>query len=82
MHDQPSPEPVSPDAPFERSVLNLLLDCDHHGVWSIDELAREIGDLTDTKDAVARLQRAGLGHRCGPFARATRAAAQFDRLPT
>ncbi|MFI4985175.1 MAG: hypothetical protein ACHQAV_04205 [Solirubrobacterales bacterium] len=64
----------------ESFVLTLLLDPDSPCVWSIDELARELGDPTDAADAVARLYAAGLVHRCGEFVFATRSAARFARL--
>jgi len=44
----------------------LLLDEPAGPVWSIEELARAIGDAAATEDAVRRLQVAGLIHRLSP----------------
>jgi hypothetical protein len=64
----------------ESFILTLLLDPGGTWLWSMDELARELGDPTDAADAVARLHAAGLVHRCGEFVFATRSAAHFARL--
>jgi hypothetical protein len=65
---------------LENVVLALLLDPHLPVLWSIDELARQLGDATDAADAVAHLRAAGLVHRCQDFVFATRAAAHFSRL--
>ena len=64
----------------ELTVLTLLLDARTPWVWSIEELARELGSELDAHDAVASLRAAGLVHRCNDFVFATRAAARFSRL--
>jgi hypothetical protein len=64
----------------ELAVLTLLLDPRTPWLWSIEELARELGGELDADDAVASLHAAGLVHRCNEFVFATRAAARFSRL--
>jgi hypothetical protein len=64
----------------ESAILTLLLDPRGPWLWSIQELARELGDATDAADAVARLRAAGLVHRCHEFVFATRSASHFARL--
>jgi len=48
------------------------------GLWSAEEVAREIGNPVATADALARLDGAGLIHRCEGFVFPSRAAARFD----
>jgi hypothetical protein len=64
----------------ELAVLSTLLDPRTPWLWSIEELARELGGELDADDAVASLHAAGLVHRCNEFVFATRAAARFSRL--
>jgi hypothetical protein len=64
----------------ETVILTLLLEPGGPWLWSVQELARELGDATDAADAVARLHAAGLVHRCHEFVFATRPAAHFARL--
>jgi predicted transcriptional regulator len=60
-------------------VLNLLID--QQRPWSVEELAREIGDRIDAIDSVARLHGAELIHRTGDgFAFITRAAAGYYEI--
>lgn len=72
--------PAEQDAQVEKAILGMLLDHDAQRPWSVDEIAREIGDDNDTLDALARLHGAGLLHRCGEFAWATRAALAADAI--
>lgn len=78
--------PRSPADPLEvhkRALLDLLVE-EHQGLWSLDELDRHLqpSEVTrgandpsvDTEDAIQQLADAGLAHRIGPFAFATRAA--------
>lgn len=70
MHDQPTPAQVEDQE--DAGVLELLM---HEPLpWSLDEIARELGDRVVATDAVARLYAAGLVHRFGEFVFATRAA--------
>lgn len=63
---------------IDLAVLTLLLD-GHAGLWSVDEVAREIGDPL-AGDSLARLYGAGLVHRCGEFVFATRAAVRVAQI--
>jgi hypothetical protein len=64
----------------ELVVLTLLLDGETPWLWSLEELARELGDEPRAADAVASLHGAGLVHRCQQFIFATYAAVRFSRL--
>lgn len=81
MRDQRSGTAVrrySDDLQFE--VLALLLDAACPGLWSVDELAREVGCELGAATAVVRLQASGLAHCCGEFVFASRAALRFCQL--
>jgi hypothetical protein len=80
MHDQRKPTPAQDDARVDGAILGLLLAADAHGLWSVDELTRQIGDRVATVDSLARLYGAGLIHRIGDFVFATRAAIEGDAL--
>jgi len=80
MQDQRTPDLKQHDAQVEQAILMLLLDKDEQRPWSIRELELEIGDRLATEDSLGRLQGAGLVHRCGEFAWATRAALRADEL--
>lgn len=64
----------------ESVVLQLLLDEDHP-LWTVEEIARELGHDLNAVDACNRLYAGGLLHRCGDFVLATRAAARAHELP-
>lgn len=64
----------------ERVVLALLLSSEGPGLWSVGELAQEVGSEVRAVDAVVGLHAAGLVHRCGEFVFVARAAARFGRL--
>ncbi|HEX8086571.1 MAG TPA: hypothetical protein VF529_19950 [Solirubrobacteraceae bacterium] len=76
MHDEPSP--AEAEAAADASVLELLTT--EPALWSIDEIARELGDRITAVDAIARLHAAGLAHRLSDFVFATRAAAHAVQL--
>jgi hypothetical protein len=76
MHDERIPAAAEPEA--NATVLELLTG--EPVLWSIDELAREIGDRVTAVDAVARVHADGLAHRLGDFVFATRAATCGARL--
>lgn len=76
MQDQPSP--AEAEAQAEATVLELLIDATTP--WSLDEISREVGDHLTAVDAVGRLHAAGLVHRLGDFAFATRAACRAAQL--
>jgi hypothetical protein len=58
----------------------MLIDREEQRPWSVDEIAREIGDPGETIDALAHLYGGGLIHRCGEFAWATRAALRAEEV--
>ncbi len=62
------------------AVLVLLLDPAGPGVWSLAELAREVGWELAVTDAVVRLHAAGLVDRVGGFVCASRPAVRFCEL--
>jgi hypothetical protein len=68
------------DEHTELVVLMLLLEPDEPAQWSLEELARELGDGLQANDAVASLDAAGLVRRRDDLITATRAARRFSRL--
>jgi hypothetical protein len=68
------------DDHLDRSLLNLLLRPGVHGLWSVDELGREMGEPLQVLDAVNRLHGQGLIHRLGDFVFLTRAIARHEEL--
>jgi hypothetical protein len=64
---------------IDASILDALT-AEPFEVWSVAEVGREIGDVLGATDGVARLDAAGLIHRCGVFVWATRAARRVRRL--
>jgi hypothetical protein len=80
MQDETSRTPANEEDRAQRGVLWLLLAPDTQAMWSVAEVAREVGGALATADALASLEGAGLLHRCGEFVFATRAARYMDRL--
>jgi predicted transcriptional regulator len=78
MHDQPSQEPGERMDQLDRSLLATLTADDSHRPWSVDELARELGE--DPSAPLARLQRAGLIHQLERFVWAARPAVRAQEL--
>jgi hypothetical protein len=73
------------DAPQRREecIDSVVLDFMLTGPscpWSLQELARELGNPADAEDAVARLAGAGLVHRLGEFVFPTRAARRAEEV--
>jgi hypothetical protein len=64
----------------ERDLLDLLLDADVPGPWSVHELGLALGDRVRAVDALAALERMGLVHRCQEFVFATRPAVRCMQL--
>jgi hypothetical protein len=65
----------------EGAILGLLLNFDTGGLWSVEEVVRQLStSRVEVIDGLASLQAAGLIHRIGDFVFATRAASSFDRL--
>jgi hypothetical protein len=81
MQDQTKPNDVAAEFDAaERSVLELLLDPDVPGPWSVHEIGVALGNEVRAADAIAALRAAGLVHRCHEFVFATRAAARCFEL--
>jgi hypothetical protein len=72
----------SPAGPVaESAIMGLLLSEDHHGLWSKEELVREINTpRLEVIDAIASLAAAGLVHELEDFVLASRAARHMDQL--
>jgi hypothetical protein len=64
----------------ERSVLELLLDPEVPGPWSVHEVGVALGTDVRAADAISALHAAGLVHRCHEFVFATRSAARCFEL--
>jgi hypothetical protein len=65
----------------EGAILGLLLNFDAGGLWSVEEVVRQLSaSRLEVVDGLAGLQASGLIHRVGDFVFATRAASSFDRL--
>jgi hypothetical protein len=65
----------------EGAILALLLNFEAGGLWSVEELVRQLSaSRLDVIDGLVSLQAAGLIHRMGDYVFATRAASTFDRL--
>jgi hypothetical protein len=66
----------------EAAIIVLLLSGDHHGVWSREELIRELSaSRLEAADALSGLAGAGLIHELGPdFVVVSRAAQRMDQL--
>lgn len=79
MPHQRTPDPEQVDS----AILGLLVDPEASRPWSVQEVAREIGDDVATADGLARLTAAGLAHRIAEdFVWASRAALHAEALPT
>ena len=79
MQDQPNETIEEQGRRTEQTILTLVLS-GGQSIWSVEELASEIGRRMDTVDTLATLQAAGLLHQCNDFVFATRAALRFDEL--
>jgi len=71
---EPAPERV------QYLVLHLLQEPGGPPMWSMRELATELGSELDAMDAVDNLCAAGLAHRCQQFVFPTRAATRMAAL--
>jgi Mn-dependent DtxR family transcriptional regulator len=83
MPDQRIQDEDSQDHLSEERTDNIVLDfmlLDQSCPWSVQEIARELGDKNDALDAVSRLQRMGLVHRLGELVFPTRAARRAAEL--
>jgi fatty acid-binding protein DegV len=64
----------------DRLILSLLSSSQFPGLWSVNELAREIGKPIDVEDTIHRLHGQGLIHRLDDFVFVTHAAACCEAL--
>jgi hypothetical protein len=84
MQDQRIQDGEPPNlAEQDYQIDNVVIDCMLVGApwpWSVQELAREIGNEVDAVDSVGRLVRRGLLHRSGEFVFPTRAARSAHEL--
>ncbi len=78
MRDQRTP--AEQDDATDQAVLSLLLDDAVQRPWSVEEVARELGDSLAAGDSLARLCGVGLVHRLDGFVFATRPALWATRL--
>ncbi|HEV7529028.1 MAG TPA: hypothetical protein VGO29_09040 [Solirubrobacteraceae bacterium] len=67
------------DDEIDNTVISFVLDGDAWP-WSLDEIARELGDKADAEDAVARLAGVGLVHRIADFAFPTRSLRRASEM--
>jgi hypothetical protein len=79
--DNTEADPATEDIAIESVILDLLVAADGGRHWSIEEIALEIGNDLEVRDAVAGLHRAGLAHQTSDgFVFATRAAIRSNEL--
>jgi predicted transcriptional regulator len=64
----------------EAAVLDLLMAEQGPGLWSVDELARALGDRLQAVDGLRRLESYGLVHRLGDFVFPSRAAVRAEQI--
>ncbi|MGA8353601.1 MAG: hypothetical protein WB698_05490 [Solirubrobacteraceae bacterium] len=61
-------------------VLDMLLDIEWQRPWSVEEIARELGDPVEADDCLGRLIRRGLVHQLNGYVFASRAAIHAIRI--
>jgi hypothetical protein len=78
---QPSTPPAGETlGQVESAIYAMLVVADEQRPWSVHEVELEIGNPALTTDALTRLHAAGLVHRCGDFAWASRAAIVANQI--
>ena len=81
MHEQGICDPAAEDDRDDKTIMSVLLVKDDQRPWSIEDLARELGDHLRAIDAVERLHRSGLVHRTAEdLVFPTRAALHMGRI--
>jgi predicted transcriptional regulator len=81
MQDQPIERDLAAEFDRnEREVLELLLDPDAPGPWSVHEIGVALRSRVRAEDALSALHRAGLVHRCEEFVFASRPAIRCMQL--
>lgn len=78
--DHPTLTPIERDNQADAVIMLLLTQNDTQRPWSVDEIARELGERHNATDALSRLYGTGLIHRMGEFVWATRAAIHTDEI--
>jgi hypothetical protein len=68
------------DDQLESDILALLSSPGSPGLFSVSEICLDIGDTIAATDALDRLHRLGVIHRCGEFVLMTRSAARTLQL--
>ncbi len=79
MQDQRIQTVADEEAQTDQALLGLLLT-DSAAIWSVEEMASEIGNPIHVVDSINRLAGIGLVHRLDGFVFATRAAAKATEL--
>jgi hypothetical protein len=79
MQDQRIQTVADEEVQTDQAVLGLLLT-DSAAIWSVEEMASEIGNPIHVTDSINRLAGIGLVHRLDGFVFATRAAAKATEL--
>lgn len=80
-HEPEDLDPATESDRIESTVLEVLIGSEAPGLWSVAELALEVGDELQAIDALEALHRAGLIHRTSDgFVFATRAAVRASEL--
>ena len=81
MHDEPT-QAASGGEPdrSESAVMLMLLEMGHPWPWSMQEIARELGNEMLAADAVLGLHAAGLVNRIEEFVFPTRSATRLRTL--
>lgn len=79
MPDQPTPrqslhDPCEAERHTDNTVLSLIFNDASSWPWSVEEIARELANPNDARNAVSRLVEHGLVHRIGEFVWPTRTA--------
>jgi hypothetical protein len=67
------PDRCAQERQIDTTIVGFMLN-EAAWPWSVQEVARELGNQVEAFDAVARLTDAGLVHRLGDFIFPTRAA--------
>jgi hypothetical protein len=78
---QPKLDPAAESDRIESIALEVLIGSGQSGLWSVADVALEIGDELKAIDALKALHRAGLIHRTSDgFVFATRVAIRANEL--
>lgn len=80
MPDSATRSAADEDDWLERDILTLLGRPSSSGLWAATDICRALGGELMVTDALDRLQRSGIVHRCGDFVLITHAAARSLQL--